>query len=164
MKFCSECASPLEERTLEGRVRPVCPRCGLVFYPDPKVAVAVIVAKEGKLLMNRRAIEPGMGGWTFPSGYVDSGEKVEEAALREVWEETGVEVSLDRLVGVYSRSGDPVILIVYAGRILRGEPRPGAEALEVGFFPPENLPSLAFPRDHGILEDWNASQGEAAAP
>jgi len=125
-----------------------------VAYSNPKLAVAVIVQSKGELLMQRRAIEPGAGRWTFPSGYVDGGEVVEEAAVREVLEETGLHVTLDGLVGLYSQPHNPVVLAVYHGRVNGGQLAPGDEVYEVAFFPLDSLPPLAFPHDGRILEDW----------
>ncbi len=158
MGYCPHCGTRLEEGLAwDGRRRPRCPQCGFVHYPDPKVAVAVLVAQNGRLLMGRRSHEPQKGAWSFPAGYVDAGEKVEDAARREVTEETGLEVSIDRLLGVYSEPGNPVILIAYAGTIVGGEMAPGPEAMEARFFPLQELPPLAFGHDHQVVQDWIAS-------
>lgn len=138
----------------EGRERPVCGNCGAVFFYDPKVVAGVIIAVEGKIVMIRRNNEPGLGKWTFPAGFVDRGEVVEEAAVREVWEETGLRVELTRLVGLYSRSGDANILVVYEGRVVGGSLQAGDEAQEAGLFDLDALPPLAFQRDEGILRQW----------
>ena len=95
-KFCPSCAAALEAKEVAGRQRPVCPKCGRVVYYDPKVAAASIIEREGKVLMVKRAIEPGYGLWSIPGGYVDRGEVVEDAAVREVWEETGLKVETGR--------------------------------------------------------------------
>ncbi|HEV2237030.1 MAG TPA: NUDIX hydrolase, partial [Ktedonobacterales bacterium] len=102
MKFCPECGAPLEERQAYGRVRPVCPACGYIGFRDPKVAAAVIVARTGAILLTRRAHDPGRGLWGLPAGYMEWDERVEDAAIRETLEETGLTVRLDRLIGVYS--------------------------------------------------------------
>ncbi len=123
-------------------------------WADPKVAAGVVVEREGRVLLIRRNHEPMYGRWSFPSGYVDAGEIVEQAAVREVLEETGVEVEIERLLGVYSSRGNPVVFIAYAGVSTGGEPRAGEEAIEVGLFDPDELPELAFPHDPAILEAW----------
>ena len=97
-----------------------------------------------------------MGRWAFPSGYVDRGEALEEAAAREVREETGLEVRVTRLVGVYSRPGDAVILAVYAAERVGGSLLAGADAEEVGLFSADELPPLPFPYDYDILRDWRS--------
>lgn len=157
--YCLVCASPLELRVLEGRERPTCARCGFVRYVDPKVATAVVLGDGDGVLLVRRNINPGRGKWSFPAGYVNRGEVVEEAAVREVLEEIHVRVQLAGLVGVYSGEGDPVILIVYAGVIASGRPRPdGQEISEVRRFPADELPEMAFGHDLRVLADWGHSQ------
>ncbi len=153
-KFCPRCAARLELKHEAGKERPACPQCGRVIYYDPKVAAATVVEREGKVLMVRRAMEPGLGLWSLPGGYVDRGEKVEGAAEREVLEETGLEVQVKDVVGVFSDPGHPVILVIYDSEILNGNPTPGPEVLELDFFSPDELPPLAFCRDGQILEQW----------
>ncbi|MXY45737.1 MAG: NUDIX hydrolase, partial [Chloroflexi bacterium] len=99
--FCNRCAAPLSERLIEGRMRPQCNDCGNIVFLDPKVAAVAIVVDGDGLVMVKRGVEPEYGKWAFPSGYVDRGEIVEAAAVREVKEETGLDVVLDRLIGVY---------------------------------------------------------------
>lgn len=156
MRYCPQCATPLKRRRVAGRQRPSCSRCGYTYYEDPKVAAGVVAEKEGRILLVRRNHEPKLGCWSFPSGFVDAGEKVEDAAVREVREEAGVEVALRGLVGVYSRPGERVIFIVYAGNVVAGEPTPGEEAMEARYFDPDRLPPLAFPHDQQVVSDWRA--------
>jgi 8-oxo-dGTP diphosphatase len=157
-QYCSQCGTVLVSRLQEDRERPTCPECGFIHYLDPKVAVAVVLGDASRgILLGRRGIDPASGRWSFPAGYVNRGEVIEEAAVREVREELGIDVRLQRLVGVYSERGEPVVLVVYAGEIVNGEPRPdGREVLEVRWFAPEALPEdLAFPHDHRVLADWS---------
>lgn len=158
VNYCLHCGAALSVREVEGQPRPVCAACGWVYYADPKVAVAVLVGRDGRILLNRRAIEPGLGRWSFPSGYVNRGEVLQEAARREVWEETSLEVEIGPLFGVYSERGNPVVLVVYTARETRGEPVAGPEVSEVGWFAPDALPELAFPHDHEIVARWAASR------
>ncbi len=108
--------------------------------------------------MVKRDIDPMLGWWSFPSGYVDRGEVIEEAAVREVKEETNVDVELDRLLGVYSRRGAPVILVAYTANIVGGQPTAGDEAQDVAFFTADDLPPLPFPDDDQIIADWRHSR------
>src|SRR5215207_2618639 len=104
-RFCPTCAGPLESRSLKAGdpERLVCTRCGQVLYLDPKVAVGTIIKTDrDRLVLVRRAIEPGYGLWVFPGGYVDRGEGVESAAIREAREEAGLDVRLDGLLNIYS--------------------------------------------------------------
>ena len=143
-KYCSACAAVLEVREVANRKRPVCPACGHVVYHDPKVAAICIVERDLKVLMVKRGNQPGIGLWSMPGGYVDRGEVVEEAAVREVLEETGLEVKVDRLVGLFSKESHPVIVAAYTAREVGGRLQAGPEALDVGFFSLDDLPPLAF--------------------
>ncbi len=158
--FCPSCASPLEVKEVLGNERPVCIECDRVIYYDPKVAAISIIPRDGRVLMIQRATEIGYGLWGLPGGYVDRGEVVEEAAVRETLEETGLVVKVERLVGLFSQPGDTVIVVAYAARESGGSLKPGPEALNADFFLPEQLPELAFPRDTEILARWAEGQPE----
>ena len=136
----------------------ICGDCGRPTYADPKVAAACIITIDGGLLLVKRAIEPQIGKWSFPSGYVNRGEEVEAAALREVVEETHLEARINWLIGVYSRSGHPVVLTVYDATAIGGEMTAGEETSDIGLFPIDDLPELAFEHDHGVLRDWRAER------
>ncbi len=164
-KFCSVCATVLEARQNNGAMRPVCPNCGRVVYYDPKVAAVTIISRNGRVLLVRRANQPGYGLWSVPGGYVDRGEVVEVAAAREVLEETGLEVEITGLVGVFSEAGKPVIVAAFSGMESGGKLAPGSEALDVGFFDLDDLPAMAFPGDSRILQSWaNGAGGSEQAP
>jgi ADP-ribose pyrophosphatase YjhB (NUDIX family) len=148
-KFCPVCGGTLEPRLLKATEpeRLVCQRCGFVFYLDPKVAVATIITDDrGQVLLVRRAIEPGYGKWVIPGGYVDRGEEVRAAAIREALEESGVHVRLDRLVNIYSYTGRVPVIIVYAATMTGGCLACDDEGLEARFFEPGEIPweELAF--------------------
>jgi ADP-ribose pyrophosphatase YjhB (NUDIX family) len=151
---CTACGAATEERAVEGRPRQVCVACGLVAYLDPKLAVAVLLVQDDRVLLGRRG--PGTrepGKWSFPAGFVERGERVEAAAAREAREETGLQVVIGELVGLFSSEGEPVVLAVYEATA-SGEPLAGDDLTEVGWFPISALPELAFPRDRKILEAW----------
>ncbi len=153
-RFCPSCGEVLAKTEMEGYLRPICESCGFVYYLDPKVAVAVIVPYGDGIVLGRRAIDPGMGAWSFPSGYVNRGEVLEEAAIREVEEEVGLEVAIDGLVGVYSSAGETVVLVVYSGSVVGGDLEAGPEMSELGIFPPDRFPAMAFSHDRQIIADW----------
>ena len=153
-KYCPRCSGLLEQGKVQGIERPVCSSSGKVVYYDPKVTTAAVVERAGKVLMVRRGLEPGLGLWSLPGGYVDRGEVVERAAEREVLEETGLKVKVTGLLGILSEAGHQVILVTYDSQIVSGEPKPGLEVLELDFFHPDDLPPLAFPRDRQVLETW----------
>ena len=158
-RFCPSCGTALLTKEAFGQQRPVCPECDRIIFYDPKVAVICVVPRNGKVLMIRRGTDQGYGLWGLPGGYVDRGEVVEQAAAREVWEETGLKVEPGDLIGLFSESGDPVIVAVFVASEIGGELEPGPEALEVGFFPVDDLPELAFPRDQNVLEIWQSAEG-----
>lgn len=160
-RYCAACGSLTEERTVEGCLRPVCTSCGEVVYLDPKLAVAVLIARDGRLLLGKRgpgAREPGK--WSFPAGFVERGERVERAAAREAREETGLEVLVGDLVGLYSSDGETVVLAVYEATFASGEPRAGDDLVEVAWFALSELPELAFPRDRRILDEWLSTRSD----
>jgi 8-oxo-dGTP diphosphatase len=156
--YCAACGSPTEERLVEGSARLVCTDCGQVVYLDPKLAVAVLIAREGRILLGKRgpgAREPGK--WSFPAGFVERGERVERAAAREAREETGLDVVVGNLIGLYSSDGETVVLAVYEATST-GEPCAGDDLTEVGWFFTSELPELAFPRDRRIIDAWLTAQ------
>ena len=159
-RFCPICGGALVGRVVKrgDPMRLVCARCGFVFYQDPKLAAGVIVALDGRIVLARRAIEPALGTWVFPGGFVDRGETVEQAAAREAREEVNLAVEIGDLVGVYSYPGNEVVLVVYTAHVVGGELRAADECLEVATFAPGELPwdALAFPSTRAALEDYVA--------
>jgi 8-oxo-dGTP diphosphatase len=146
-KFCPLCATPLEYRQIGARERPICPACGWVYYPDPKVAVAVLVFQKAKVLLARRIFEPHKGSWSLPGGFVDAFEDPICAAERECLEETGLQIKVTGLAGIFSGREHPRgadIVLVYSGNLLSGDLHFGDDADAVGFFALDDLPPLAF--------------------
>lgn len=129
------------------RMRAACPDCGFIHFTDPKVAVGVLVEKDGKVLLVRRINEPQRGKWSFPAGFMDAFENLEDAARRECLEETGFEVKLldvVKVVGGREHPNGADIVIVYRAEVMGGELRPGDDADQAAFFPLDDLPPLAF--------------------
>ncbi len=158
-RFCPRCGGALERRSLKATEpdRPVCVRCGFVFYLDPKIAVGtIIVSQDGRFVLVRRAIEPGYGMWVFPGGYVDRGEPLTVAAVREAREECGLEVRLDALVNVYSYAGRAPVIVVYAATAIGGELCRDDESLEMALFDASQIPwdRLAFRSTRDGLRDY----------
>jgi 8-oxo-dGTP diphosphatase len=126
-----------------------------VFFPDPKVAVVVLIMKNEHVLLVQRMFDPQKGHWTLPSGFVDAGEDPKAAAVRECMEETGLVIEDLRLLDViysheYPRGAS--ILILYQAQVKSGELLPGDDARQVGYFYINDLPSLAFTSTHRILD------------
>jgi ADP-ribose pyrophosphatase YjhB (NUDIX family) len=158
-RFCPRCGAALARRRLKSGdpERLVCDGCRFVFYLDPKVAVGTIIRTEGeRLVLVRRAIEPGYGKWVFPGGYVDRGETLTSAALREAREESGLEVRLDGLVNIYSYPGRTPVVIVYAATAIGGALATDDECLESAEVEPAQIPwdELAFRSTSEALQDY----------
>jgi ADP-ribose pyrophosphatase YjhB (NUDIX family) len=136
--------------------RLVCAACGFVFYLDPKLASGALFAYDGGILLVRRAIEPSYGKWVFPGGYVDRGETLEAATIREVKEESGLDIRLTRILSTYSYPGNPVILVVFLGEVIGGRPQVDDESLDLRVFAPAEIPwdDLAFPSTRQALRDY----------
>jgi ADP-ribose pyrophosphatase YjhB (NUDIX family) len=153
------CGGTLESRHIKQGDPPrlVCIVCGYVFYIDPKLAVGTIISDDqGRIALVRRAIEPGYGRWVFPGGFVDRGEPVEAAAIREAREEAGLDVTLTRLLKVYSYEGEPIAVVVYSAAPVGGELGCDDEGLEARFFEPAAIPwnELAFRSTTDALRDF----------
>jgi len=164
--FCPLCGGDLDLRTLKTSEpeRLVCVRCGFVFYLDPKVAVGTIITDErGHIVLVRRAIEPGYGKWVFPGGYVDRGEEVRAAAVREAREEAGLDIRLGRLINVYSYPGPAPVIIVYAATVVGGCLECDDEGLEARYFAPADIPweELAFRSTHEALAEFLGREAAA---
>jgi ADP-ribose pyrophosphatase YjhB (NUDIX family) len=152
VRFCPRCGKEADVRYPRSLL---CPHCGYGAYYNPKpVAAAIPHDAQGRVVLLRRGFDPGRGLWTFPGGFVDLGESVQDAARRETREEIGIEVELDGLVGVYSRAADRVVLIVFSARAL-GEPGTSEEATEVRAYAREEIPwdELAFWSTEQALRD-----------
>jgi 8-oxo-dGTP diphosphatase len=160
-RFCPVCGSALEARVLKitEPKRLVCTNtaCGFVFYLDPKIAVGTVIKMaSGKIVLVKRAIEPGYGKWVFPGGYVDRGEEITLAAIREAREEAGLDVRLDHLINIYSYAGRAPVIIVYAATMLSGELAVDDEGLEAREFALDGIPwdDLAFRSTREALRDY----------
>jgi ADP-ribose pyrophosphatase YjhB (NUDIX family) len=160
-RFCPRCGGPLERRSLKATEpeRLVCATCSFVFYLDPKIAVGTIIRTDAKrLVLVRRAIEPGYGKWVFPGGYVDRGEPLTTAAIREAREECGLEIRLDGLVNIYSYPKRAPVIVVYAATAVGGSLACDDECLETAEFETGAIPwnNLAFRSTEEGLQDYLA--------
>jgi ADP-ribose pyrophosphatase YjhB (NUDIX family) len=157
-RFCPRCGGRLEGRIIkEGEPeRLVCGRCGFVFYLGPKLVAGAIAELDGGVVLIQRSIEPGYGRWTFPGGFVERGEVAERAAARETLEETGLEIEVGGIVGLYTYEGQISAIAVFAAKVLGGEPTPLDETLDVRSFPRDELPwsEMAFSSTEIALNDY----------
>lgn len=157
-RFCPRCGGQLDLRRLKATEpeRLVCEKCSFIFYLDPKVVAGTIFTIEDRVVLLRRGVEPAMGRWVFPGGYVDRGESVQDAAIRETKEESNLHVRLRSLLDVYSYPRSPNVIVVYAAEIIGGELKAGDETVEAGTFAPSQIPweELGFQSTQDALNDY----------
>jgi ADP-ribose pyrophosphatase YjhB (NUDIX family) len=158
--FCPTCGEQVEERQLEDDHRPrlVCVN-GHVTWQNPRMVVNAIPVQAGRAFLARRAIEPGLGRWGIPGGFLELGESAQEGARREVEEETELRIEVGRLIGIYSRPPVGIVVVVFEADVVGGSPEPAAETSEVRAFGPDEIPwdELAFSTVESALRDWVAS-------
>jgi 8-oxo-dGTP diphosphatase len=162
LQYCPKCGGRLRLQPVTGdyRERLVCQSCRFIFYQDPKVSACTIPVLDGRVVLLKRAIQPGRGLWVFPGGYMDPEETVEQAAVRETYEEVGLRVRLTDLVGVYSYLTSIVVIIVYRCEVLGGEICCDHESEAVQTFTEAEIPweHLAFPSTRDALRDFFAKE------
>jgi 8-oxo-dGTP diphosphatase len=161
VRFCPRCG---KEATVTYPRSLTCPHCGYGAFYNPKPVACTIPRNEtNELILMKRGFEPNRGRWSMPGGFVDLGESVEEAAIRETKEEIGIDAEIEHLVGVYSRNTERIVVVVYAAKA-EGTPTRTEEALEVQAFQPTTIPwdELAFWSDGRALRDY-LSLAEASA-
>jgi len=142
-----------------GEMREVCPKCQWIHFIDPKVAAAVLVTQDERVLLVRRAGEPFRGLWTLPAGFVNSGEDPAEAAARECLEETGLRVRVTHVFDIVAGREHPRgadFVIVYQAEVLGGEMAANDDADAVEWFDKNNLPPLAFRATQRVLQSFHA--------
>jgi ADP-ribose pyrophosphatase YjhB (NUDIX family) len=159
LNFCSRCGSRLVFGTVEGedRDRLACAACGHIAYVNPRLVVTTVpITEAGKIVLIRRGIEPGIGLWAQPGGFLEVDETVNQGAIRETWEETGLLVEPGEIVGLYTRLEAMVVTIVFEARIVGGTAVPTPEATEIVAFAPEEIPwsEIAFKTTVYALRDW----------
>lgn len=162
-RYCPRCAHALEERPFEGKLRRICPACGFIYFPDPKVAVVALIEAKRRVLLIRRGVEPARGQWALPGGYMDAGEMPVAALRREVGEEVGLDVEVGGLLEIFpmvNRGGASLgIVLAYRARPLDENVVPIAcdDVDEAAWFAPEELPAvLAFDSTQQLLATWRA--------
>lgn len=165
LNFCQVCGHPLEDAQRFGRTRRVCPACGFIAFQDPKVAVVVFIEDGGRVLLVRRAVDPERGRWALPAGYVDFDEDPRAAAIREVREETGLEVAITALLAVEGGPGagghsGASIVIIFGARVVGGSAaaQDDVEAL-CWLARDEPPPPIAFESTRSMLAKWMETPG-----
>jgi ADP-ribose pyrophosphatase YjhB (NUDIX family) len=160
-RHCSRCGTELVFGPTAGedRDRSSCPACGHISYVNPRLVVTTLpITDDGRVVLIRRGIEPGLGAWAQPGGFLEVDETVGEGAIRETLEETGLIVSPGEIVGLYTRLEAAVVVLVFEARVVGGTAGPTLEALEIRDFEPAAIPwsGLAFKTTHWALVDWLA--------
>jgi 8-oxo-dGTP diphosphatase len=155
-KFCHFCGKPLIRKFTEGVDRLYCTSCEVPLYENPIPATAlVVVDNRQRILLVKRDVEPKKGWWCLPGGFMELGETPENAALRELKEETGLDGKIDRLLGVFANDHAQYHTILIMGFLVleyRGQPIAGDDAVEVGFFEKGQWPPIAFDSHKYMIE------------
>ena len=165
-KYCPQCGAALKVNRVGDRERPVCPGCGFIYYITPIVAVGALVEHDGRVALVRRGVEPGRGRWGLPAGYIEADESAEEAAVRETLEEAHLHVELDGLLDAFSfgTGHDRGVLLIYGAHVLSGEISAGDDAVDAGWFGPDELPDLAFRTHREVLRQWRQARAVLYRP
>jgi ADP-ribose pyrophosphatase YjhB (NUDIX family) len=142
--------------------RLTCTDCGFIAYENPKIIAGSVVEVEGGVLLCRRAIEPRAGYWTLPAGYMELGETVEEAAMREAWEEAQVRIALGGVLAIYSIARIGQVQVLFRATLAEPGWAAGPESLEVRPFAWDEIPwhEIAFPSARWALEHWHRTRGQ----
>ncbi len=141
--------------------RLVCPDCGYIAYDNPKIVAGAVCVWEDRILLCRRAIEPRLGHWTIPAGFMELGETIAEGAAREVWEEACARVDIGDLLGIYEIPHISQIYMIYRARMTAPDFAPSAESSHVALFAWDDIPwdDLAFPSVVWALELFRQGTG-----
>ena len=149
MIFCSNCGNSTKKLKIEGDSikRDVCTVCNFINYINPKIIVGSLPIKNDLILLCKRDIEPSKGKWTFPSGFMELGESLEDGAKRESLEEANLKYKIIKLYGTYSIPSIGQVLFIYLGNILNEDYRAANETSELKLFQINEIPwrKLAFP-------------------
>ncbi len=145
----------------EDRERSVCVHCSFIDYRNPRIVVGSVATWAESILLCRRAIEPRKGFWTLPAGFLETGESVEDGALREAWEEARARLEIDRVLAGYSVPRIAQVQIMFRARLIAPDVAPGPESAEVALFPWADIPwpQVAFPTVGWALRQFYESRG-----
>ncbi len=157
LHHCPQCGEQLTTKKEDTHNRLYCQLCKVFVYENPVPVVAgVILNTQGKILLIKRGVEPCIGSWTLPSGFIEINEKPDECIIREIKEETNLDCRIKNLLGAYQQKGwryKSVIVLAYLLDILRGEPKAGDDAVDIQYFSYEHLPDIPFQSHRVIIED-----------
>lgn len=151
---CSRCGTRLARLPLDGRLRDQCPACGFVAYHNPTPVGLAVIEQAGQLVLIRRRSTPLAGYWAPPAGYVECGESVPQAVVREAAEECGLVIELDGLMGVYSQADVNVLIVAYRAHAVGGTLQAGDDASDAALFAPGQVPHQTAPADATATDLW----------
>ena len=159
MKYCSECGGNnlrYREQNSDSHFRLTCGDCHHVFYQNPKIITGCIVEHEGKYLMCQRAIKPRPGTWTLPAGFMECGETVEAAAIRETREETGAKVEIIAPYSIFSVPQIDEVYVIFRAKLIQLSDQPGPETLKVSLLTTSEIPwdNIFYPAISDILKRY----------
>lgn len=164
VKFCAECGGSVVWQIPPGDHLPrdVCASCGLVHYQNPRIVAGCVAEWEGRILLCRRAIEPRLGLWTLPAGYMENGETVQECAAREAREESLADIEVGSLMSVVNVLCSPQVTMLFRARLRNPKIGIGAESLEVKLVDPRDIPwdRLAFVSVQFTLERYLSDRAQ----
>jgi 8-oxo-dGTP diphosphatase len=147
-RYCPRCRLELVIEEVEDKVRPHCRSCGFIYYQNPTPAAGAVIVRDGRILMVRRSIDPGKGDWCIPAGFMEWTEHPQQTAVREIKEETGLDIRISGIFDIFMGMDDPrthAVLILYTADIVGGELKAGDDATEVRYFSFEEIPNnIAF--------------------
>ena len=140
----------------DDRERLICPDCGFIQYDNPKIVVGSVALWQDRILLCRRAINPRVGYWTLPAGFLELNETTAEGARREAWEEARARIEIEALLAVYNIPRLSQVQMFYRARLLSDAVEAGPESREVGLFAWDDIPwdDLAFPSVHWALRHY----------
>ncbi len=154
MPHCRQCGAALEHAEIDGRRRERCPACATIAFRNPLPVGLALIDHGGQLVLVRRSIAPLAGYWAPPGGYVEIGESVPEAVIREAREETGLGIAIDGLIGVWSQADVNVLIVGYHASSIAGEPQAGDDAAAIECFPRGKLPAQERPATGAPIDFW----------
>jgi ADP-ribose pyrophosphatase YjhB (NUDIX family) len=166
INYCAQCGARVTLKVPPGDQLPrhVCDSCGTIHYQNPKIVAGCLIEWEDKIVLCKRAIDPRLGFWTLPAGFMENGESVQHAAAREAFEEAEARVEVGDMLSMISVPHIGQVHIFFHAKLVDGNIGVGAESLEVGLYREAEIPwrELAFPTVKQTLRRYYADLSEGA--
>ena len=158
VKFCPRCGKSAKTAVIGGTKRALCPACREIFYDNPLSAVAVVAEKDNKVLFIKRAVQPAKGMWALPGGFIEQGESVEQAALRELLEETGIKAKKAEIIKVVTAQSAVFRTLIFIGvkaSGISGKLKAGDDACDARWYDIDKIPAVTFPAHRVFVKEAN---------